>query len=214
MEEINEKNTTITENIHENIVENDEELVSALADTLERPILNSKTKRPRSQAQIKAFAKARLALVEKRTLDRERKLAEKKPVGRPKKKDKVKEISPVESVPEESIKKINSNKKSQKKVTNMIFDIDNSSSSDEDDEIIYVRNKKKKKARRKQKREPTVVYISASSSESESESESDLAEQARLNLYNQQSQQRPQQQQQQQQSHQSFSDPFDSIQFV
>ena len=212
MEEINEKNTTSTENIHENIVENDEELVSALADTLERPILNSKTKRPRSQAQVKAFAKARLALVEKRTLDRERKLAEKKPVGRPKKKDKVKEISPVESVPEESIKKINSNKKSQKKVTNMIFDIDNSSSSDEDDEIIYVKNKKKK-ARRKQKREPTVIYISASSSE-ENESESELEEQARLNLYNQQSQQRPQQQQQQQQSHQSFSDPFDSIQFV
>ena len=86
MEEINEKNTTITENIHENIVENDEELVSALADTLERPILNSKTKRPRSQAQIKAFAKARLAIVEKRKLDRERKLAEKNPVGRPKKK--------------------------------------------------------------------------------------------------------------------------------
>ena len=100
METNNEENLPITENIVETDEnEQDEELVSQLADTLERPIVNSKntTKRPRSQAQVKAFAKARLALDEKRKLDRERKQSEKKPVGRPKKKEKVKE-PPVESV--------------------------------------------------------------------------------------------------------------------
>ena len=93
MEENNEEKTTITENIADDtdfIKEQDEEIVAELADTLERPILNSKNstkvRRPRSDAQVKAFAKARAALNQKRQLDREKKLAEKKPVGRPRNK--------------------------------------------------------------------------------------------------------------------------------
>ena len=93
MEENNEEKTTITENIADDtdfIKEQDEEIVAELADTLERPILNSKNstkvRRPRSDAQVKAFAKARAALEQKRQLDREKKLAEKKPVGRPRNK--------------------------------------------------------------------------------------------------------------------------------
>ena len=205
METNNEENLPITENIVETDEnEQDEELVSQLADTLERPILNSKnsTKRPRSEAQVKAFAKARLALDEKRKLDRAKKQAEKKPVGRPKKKEKVKE-PPVESVntvkPEDtlpSLKEIsNSNKKSKKKITNMIIE-DNSSSSDDDQEIIYVKNKKKKKSRKK-KREPTVIYISASSDSESSDDEEQQQSQSRS------AQQQP-----------SYTDPFDSIQFV
>ena len=205
METNNEENLPITENILEtDEKEQDEEIVAELADTLERPILNSKnsTKRPRSEAQVKAFAKARLALDEKRKLDRAKKQSEKKPVGRPKKKEKVKE-PPVESVksvkPEDtlpSLKEIsNSNKKSKKKITNMIIE-DNSSSSDDDQEIIYVKNKKKKKSKKK-KREPTVIYISASSDSESSDDEEQQQSQSRS------AQQQP-----------SYTDPFDSIQFV
>jgi hypothetical protein len=208
MEGNNEDNLPITENIVEtDEKEHDEELVSQLADTLERPILNSKntTKRPRSQAQVKAFAKARLALDEKRKLDRERKKAQKKPVGRPKK-ETLKEIPPVESVPEDTLPSLkginNSNKKYKNKVTNMIIE-DNSSSSD--DEIIYVKNKKKKKSKKK-KREPTVIYISASSSDSESSDEEEH--------YHQQQPQSRSSNKTTVQQQPSYTDPFDSIQFV
>jgi hypothetical protein len=80
MEGNNEEYLPITENtVETDENEHDEELVSELADTLECPILNSKntTKRPRSDAQVKAFANARAALEQKRLLDRERKHAEK-----------------------------------------------------------------------------------------------------------------------------------------
>ena len=208
METNNEENLPITENILEtDEKEQDEEIVAELADTLERPILNSKnsTKRPRSEAQVKAFAKARLALDEKRKLDRAKKQAEKKPVGRPKKKEKVKEppVESVKSVKTEdtlpSLKEIsNSNKKYKNKITNMIIE-DNSSSSD--DEIIYVKNKKKKKS--KKKKTPQVIYISASSSSESSDEE----EQQQSRSAQQQSHSRSAQQP-------SYTDPFDSIQFV
>ena len=212
METNNEENLPITENILEtDEKEQDEEIVAELADTLERPILNSKnsTKRPRSEAQVKAFAKARLALDEKRKLDRAKKQAEKKPVGRPKKKEKVKE-PPVESVksvkPEDTLPSLkginNSNKKYKNKITNMIIE-DNSSSSD--DEIIYVKNKKKKKSKKK-KREPTVIYISASSSDSESSDEEEH--------YHQQQPQSRSSNKTTVQQQPSYTDPFDSIQFV
>ena len=207
MEENNEEKTTITENIADDtdfIKEHDEEIVAELADTLERPILNSKNstkvRRPRSDAQVKAFAKARAALEQKRQLDREKKLSEKKPVGRPR--NKKVENPPVQpcmsEVPEDtlSIKELKKpNKKSKKKVTNMIIDDDSSSS---EEELIYVKNKKKKK---KKKKTPQGIYISASSDSESSDEEY---------------------QQQQPQSHRhtavqqqpSYSDPFDSIQFV
>ena len=151
MEENNEEKTTITENIADDTEDQDEKIVADMADTLERPVLNSKNstkvRRPRSDAQVKAFAKARAALEQKRQLDREKKLAEKKPVGRPR--NKKVENPPVQpcmsEVPEDtlSIKEIkNSNKKSKKKVTNMIIENDSSSS---EEELIYVKNKKKKK---------------------------------------------------------------------
>ena len=214
METNNEENLPITENILEtDEKEQDEEIVAELADTLERPILNSKnsTKRPRSEAQVKAFAKARLALDEKRKLDRAKKQAEKKPVGRPKKKEKVKE-PPVESVksvkPEDTLPSLkginNSNKKYKNKITNMIIE-DNSSSSDDDQEIIYVKNKKKKKSKKK-KREPTVIYISASSSDSESSDEEEH--------YHQQQPQSRSSNKTTVQQQPSYTDPFDSIQFV
>ena len=211
METNNEENLPITENILEtDEKEQDEEIVAELADTLERPILNSKnsTKRPRSEAQVKAFAKARLALDEKRKLDRAKKQAEKKPVGRPKKKEKVKE-PPVESVksvkPEDTLPSLkginNSNKKYKNKITNMIIE-DNSSSSDDDQEIIYVKNKKKKKS--KKKKTPQVIYISASSSsESSDEEEQQQSRSAQQQSHSRSAQQQP-----------SYTDPFDSIQFV
>jgi hypothetical protein len=204
MEENNEEKTTITENIADDTEDQDEKIVADMADTLERPVLNSKNstkvRRPRSDAQVKAFAEARAALEQKRQLDREKKLAEKKPVGRPR--NKKVENPPVQpcmsEVPEDtlSIKEIkNSNKKSKKKVTNMIIENDSSSS---EEELIYVKNKKKKK---KSKEKPQVIYISASSDESE-ESDDEEYQQGQSHRHTA-VQQQP-----------SYSDPFDSIQFV
>jgi hypothetical protein len=132
MEENNEEKTTITENIADDTDVQDEKIVAEMVDTLERPVVQNKTRKPRSEAQVKAFAKARAALNQKKQMDREKKLAEKKPVGRPRNKkiEKV-ENPPVQpcmsEVPEDtlSIKELKKpNKKSKKKVTNIIIDYD------------------------------------------------------------------------------------------
>ena len=65
MEENNEEKTTITENIADDTDVHDKKIVAEMVDTLERPVVQNKTRKPRSEAQVKAFAKARAALNQK-----------------------------------------------------------------------------------------------------------------------------------------------------
>ena len=77
------------------IDEETEEVLADMVDTLEKPEI--RPKKERSQAQKDSFAKARLALAEKRRVAREKKAsAPKKPRGRPEKKPLVNDI-PVEN---------------------------------------------------------------------------------------------------------------------
>jgi ribosome-binding ATPase YchF (GTP1/OBG family) len=122
-----------------------------------------KPRKPRTEAQKTAFAKAQKALKEKRELKKKEAMLNKKPRGRPPKK---KTVDDSEST---MINKVNESVMKGEMV------IEDEDSSDEEEHIV-IKTKTRKAQRKKKpvKRKKKIIYISESeSSESETESESD-----------------------------------------
>ena len=155
MEENNgniEENPPIQEDLTEQI-EDEQEILNEM-DSLEKVEPISKTKKPRSKAQIAAFDRAREVLAAKRKAAKELKMKEpKKALGRP----------PKQTVQEpESVLKVKKTKQPKAPVF-----IDETESSDEEP-VVYVKKKPKK---RRPKKPLKIVYVSASESSSDSEQE-------------------------------------------
>ena len=152
MEENNgniEENPPIQQDLTEQI-EDEQEILNEM-DTLEKVEPISKTKKPRSKAQIAAFDRAREVLAAKRKAAKELKMKEpKKALGRP----------PKQTVPD--VLKVKKTKQPKAPVF-----IDETESSDEEP-IVYVKKKPKK---RRPKKPLKIVYVSASESSSDSEQE-------------------------------------------
>ena len=155
MEENNEnieENPPIQQDLTEQI-EDEQEILNEM-DSLEKVEPISKTKKPRSKAQIAAFDRAREVLAAKRKAAKELRMKEpKKALGRP----------PKQTVQEpESVLKVKKTKQPKAPVF-----IDETESSDEEP-IVYVKKKPKK---RRPKKPLKIVYVSASESSSDSEQE-------------------------------------------
>ena len=130
-------------------------------ETLEKP---KPPKKPRTDKQIAAFEKAKVALKVKRENEKAHKLANKKPRGRPR---QVKE-APEEPPP---IVENNENIKYKKKPKQTKYIMSESDSSSEEEEVIVVKKKERRKP--KKRKPPKVVYVSQSESESDTDSDYD-----------------------------------------
>lgn len=155
MEGNNEENITDIEQITpdtgniEAIIEDEE--------TLEKP---KPPKKPRTDKQIAAFEKAKVALKVKRENEKAHKLANKKPRGRPR---QVKEAP----VPVEDPVVNTNNIKYKKKPKQTKYIISESESSSEEEEVIVVKKKERRKP--KKRKPPKVVYVSQSESDTDSD---------------------------------------------
>jgi hypothetical protein len=163
MEENKEENITGIEQIThdtgniEAIIEDEE--------TLKKP---KPAKKPRTDNQIAAFEKAKVALKVKRENEKAHKLANKKPWGRPR---QVKEAPvPTEEPPPD----VESNIKYKKKPKQTKYIMSESDSSSEEEEAIVVKKKERRKP--KKHKPPKVVYVSQSESDSDSDYEAPLQE--------------------------------------
>ena len=165
MEDFKDEKVSDTEPIQATI--EDVEVKEDITDTDEKLEKPKPTKKPRTEKQIQAFEKAKLALKKKREAEKQRKLASKKPRGRPPK--KIPDMNNKMDHPIEQSDHIT--KKRKPKSTKYI--INESDSSSEDEQIIVV--KKKDRKRRKKKRKPKVVYVSQSSDSESSDSDYDPA---------------------------------------
>ena len=117
-------------------------------------------KKPRTDKQIAAFEKAKVALKVKRENEKAHKLANKKPRGRPR---QVKE-APEEPPP---IVENNENIKYKKKPKQTKYIMSESDSSSEEEEVIVVKKKERRKP--KKRKPPKVVYVSQSESDTDSD---------------------------------------------
>jgi hypothetical protein len=126
-------------------------------ETLEKP---KPPKKPRTDKQIAAFEKAKVALKVKRENEKAHKLANKKPRGRPR---QVKE-APEEPPP---IVENNENIKYKKKPKQTKYIMSESDSSSEEEEVIVVKKKERRKP--KKRKPPKVVYVSQSESDTDSD---------------------------------------------
>ena len=164
MEDFKDENVSDTEPIQATI--EDVEVKEDIADTDEKLEKPKPTKKPRTEKQIQAFEKAKLALKKKREAEKQRKLASKKPRGRPPK--KVPDMNNKMDHPIEQSDHIT--KKKKPKSTKYI--INESDSSSEDEQIIVV----KKKDRKRKTRKPKVVYVSQSSDSESSDSDYEITQ--------------------------------------
>ena len=109
-----------------------------------------KPKKPRSEAQKAAFAKARKALAEKRALAKEEK---KKPKPKP-------EPEPeIEDEPEPT--KAKPKRKPKRKTVRYVESSSEDSSSSSEEEVVYVQRKKPQR-KKKEPKAPRVIYVSDS----------------------------------------------------
>ena len=159
-----ENNELCNENVPNNEelkvhIEDEQEILNEM-DSLEKPEITKK-KKPRSEAQIAAFNRAREVLAEKRKTARELKLkAPKKALGRPKK--TVQEPLEDAGLAGVSVLKVKTKKPP------IYIDETETESSEEEEPIVYVKKKPKK---RRKKKPLKIVYVSASESSSDSEQE-------------------------------------------
>jgi hypothetical protein len=158
MEENKEENITDIEQITPTTAPHDD-IQATIEDeeTLEKP---KPPKKPRTDKQIAAFEKAKVALKVKRENEKAHKLANKKPRGRPR---QVKE-APEEPPP---IVENNENIKYKKKPKQTKYIMSESDSSSEEEEVIVVKKKERRKP--KKRKPPKVVYVSQSESDTDSD---------------------------------------------
>jgi len=133
-------------------------------ETLEKP---KPPKKPRTDKQIAAFEKAKVALKVKRENEKAHKLANKKPRGRPR---QVKEAPVPPEEPPPNVEN-NENIKYKKKPKQTKYIMSESDSSSEEEEVIVVKKKERRKP--KKRKPPKVVYVSQSESESDTDSDYD-----------------------------------------